>query len=320
MLRFLSLLYAVAVKARNALYDRSILRTYKTPLVVVSIGNIEAGGTGKTPFTVALSSELSRRGLKVAIVTRGYRGSLTGPVIVERQHSVDEAGDEAVLMARSVGVPVIKSPDRVNGALFVYTRLKSEIVVLDDGFQHRRLERDLDIVLVSRDVTHESLLPAGPLREPASSLGRADIIIAMKGAPHEGPRADLRPVCLVDAKGATRSLQSFSTQKALAFCAIGKPSHFFAMAERLCMNVERISFGDHHHYNRRDIMEIMDKAAGKDIIITTEKDLVKIDPVWFGSLAERLFAVRVALDMPELGKIADEIEQLARDRRVPGQG
>src|SRR5512137_1744594 len=115
MLRFLSLLYAAAVKARNALYDMGFLRTYKTPLVVVSIGNIEAGGTGKTPFTVALSSELSRRGLKVAIVTRGYRGSLTGPVIVERQHSVDEAGDEAVLMARSVGIPVIKSPDRVNG-------------------------------------------------------------------------------------------------------------------------------------------------------------------------------------------------------------
>ena len=320
MLRFLSLLYAVAVKARNALYDRGILRTYKTPPVVVSIGNIEAGGTGKTPFTVALSSELSRRGLKVAIVTRGYRGSLTGPVIVERRHSVEEAGDEAVLMACSVDVPVIKSPDRVNGALFAHNHLGSEIVVLDDGFQHRRLHRDLDIVLVSRDVTHDCLLPAGPLREPASSLGRANIIVAMKGAPHEGPRADLRPVCLVDTKGATRSLQSLSTQKALAFCAIGIPSHFFTMAEGLCMSVERISFRDHHVYSRADITEIMDKAAGKDIIITTEKDMVKIDPVWFGSLAERLFAVRVALDMPELGKIADEIEQLVRDRRIPGQG
>jgi tetraacyldisaccharide 4'-kinase len=302
MLRFLSLLYAAAVKARNALCDRGILRTYRTPLVVVSIGNIEAGGTGKTPFTVALSSELSRRGLKVAIVTRGYRGSLTGPVIVEKRHSVEEVGDEAVLMARSVDVPVIKSPDRVKGALFAHNHLGS------------------DIVLVSRDVTRESMLPAGPLREPASSLRRADIIVAMKGAPHEGPRADLRPVCLVDSKGATRSLQSLHGLKALAFCAIGRPAHFFTMTESLCMGVERISFGDHHHYNRRDIMEIMDKSAGKDIIITTEKDLVKIDPVWFGSLAERLFAVRVALDMPELGKIADEIEQLARDRRVPGQG
>jgi len=320
MLRFLSLLYAGVVKARNALYDRGLFRTYKTTPVVVSIGNIEAGGTGKTPFTIALSSELSRRGLKVAIVTRGYRGSLTGPVIVERRHSVKEAGDEAVLMACSVDAPVIKSPDRVKGVLFAHNHLGSEIVVLDDGFQHRRLERDFDIVLVSRDLSHEGLLPTGALREPASSLGRADIIVAMKGAPYEGPRADLRPLCLVDATGTTRSLQSLSTQKALAFCAIGIPSHFFTMAEGLCMSVERISFRDHHVYSRADITEIMDKAAGKDIIITTEKDLVKIDPVWFGSLAERLFAVRVALDMPELGKIADEIEQLVRDRRIPGQG
>ena len=320
MLRFLSLLYAGVVKARNALYDRGLFRTYKTTPVVVSIGNIEAGGTGKTPFAVAISSELSRRGLKVAIVTRGYRGSLTGPIIVERRHTVEEAGDEAVLMARSVDVPVIKSPDRVSGALFAHNRLGSEVVVLDDGFQHRRLHRDLDIVLASRDITRESMLPAGPLREPASSLGRADIIVAMKGAPHEGPHADLRPVCLVDPKGETRDLRPLSGQKALAFCGIGRPSHFFAMAESLCMSVERISFRDHHVYGRADIMEIMDKAAGKDIIITTEKDLMKIDPVWFGSLAERLFAVRVALDMPELGKIADEIEHLARDRRVPGQG
>jgi tetraacyldisaccharide 4'-kinase len=320
MLRFLSLLYAAAVRARNALYDRGILRSYKTPPVVVSVGNIEAGGTGKTPFTIAISDELSKRGLRVAIVTRGYRGSLTGPVLVKARHRVEEVGDEALLMARISSVPVIKSPNRVNGALFAYTHMDSEIVVLDDGFQHRRLHRDLDIVLVSRDVTREGMLPAGPLREPASSLGRADIVIAMKGSPYEGPRADLRPVCLVDPQGETRSLQSLSAQKALAFCAIGRPSHFFTMAENLCRSVDRISFGDHHHYRRRDIMEIMDKAAGKDFIITTEKDLVKIDPDWFGSLSERLFAVRVALDMPGLGNIADEIEQLARDRRVPGQG
>jgi tetraacyldisaccharide 4'-kinase len=233
---------------------------------------------------------------------------------------VKETGDEAILMVRSLDIPVIKSPDRVSGALFAHARLGSEIVVLDDGFQHRRLHRDLDIVLVSRDVSCEGMLPAGPLREPASSLGRADIVIAMKGAPYEGPHADLMPVCLVDPKGETRSLQSLSAQKALAFCAIGRPSHFFTMAENLCRGVERISFRDHHHYRRRDIMEIMDKAAGRDIIITTEKDLVKIDPDWFGSLSERLFAVRVAIDMPGLGNIADEIEQLARDRRVPGQG
>jgi tetraacyldisaccharide 4'-kinase len=320
MLRFLSLLYAAAVRARNALYDRGILRSYKTPPVVVSVGNIEAGGTGKTPFTIAISDELSKRGLRVAIVTRGYRGSLTGPVLVKARHRVEEVGDEALLMARISSVPVIKSPNRVNGALFAYTHMDSEIVILDDGFQHRRLHRDLDIVLISRDITNERLLPAGHLREPSSSLKRGHIIIAMKRAPQKGLAADLKPECLIDAQGSPKSLTSLAGQKALAFCAIGNPSHFFVMLEDLGVAVERLAFTDHHRYNRGDIVEIMDKAAGRDIIITTEKDLVKIDPDWFGSLSERLFAVRVTLDMPGLGNIADEIEQLARDRRVPGQG
>ena len=102
-------------------------------------------------------------------------------------------------------MPVIKSPDRVKGALFAHVHLGSEIVILDDGFQHRRLHRDLDIVLVSRDVTRERLLPEGPLREPSSSLARARFVIAMKGAPYPGLHADLRPDCLVDALGEATS-------------------------------------------------------------------------------------------------------------------
>jgi tetraacyldisaccharide 4'-kinase len=169
----LSRVYSAAVKARNCLYDHGVLKTHRVGPVVVSVGNIEAGGTGKTPFTMALAEELLRRGRRVAIVTRGYRGKLRGPLLVGPEHSSRDVGDEALLMARLTGIPVIKSPDRVKGALFARACLGSEIIVLDDGFQHRRLHRDLDIVLVSRDLAREKLLPAGHLREPAASLKRA---------------------------------------------------------------------------------------------------------------------------------------------------
>jgi tetraacyldisaccharide 4'-kinase len=320
MLKLLSLIYEKVMQARNTLYDKGILRIYKTPPVVVSIGNIEVGGTGKTPFTMALAGELQKRGQRVSILTRGYRGSLKGPVLVQAGHRVEEVGDEALLMARSINLPVIKSPDRVKGALFAYTQFKSEIVILDDGFQHRRIHRDLDIVLTNKDVAHERLLPSGPLREPASSLKRADFIIAMKGISHEGLCADLSPACLVDFKGVTRGLDVIGGKRVLAFCAIGKPDHFFAMVENLGAKAQRFSFGDHHRYTKGDIAEIMDRASVNDIILTTEKDLVKIDPNWFGSLAEKLFAIRVVLEMPGLESIADEIEHLAKDRCISRQG
>jgi tetraacyldisaccharide 4'-kinase len=316
MLNFLSVLYGAAVRTRNILYDKGWLRVMSTPPLVVSIGNIEAGGTGKTPVTMAIVVELGKRGRKVCILTRGYRGSLKGPVLIQAGHRVDEAGDEALLMARSLEIPVIKSPDRVKGALFAHVHFGCDIVVLDDGFQHRRIHRDLDIVLVSRDVEHACLLPAGPLREPASSLKRADIILAMKGSGHSGLKVDLKPVCLVDIQGNLTGLESLAGKKALAFCAIGTPEHFFRMAEGLGVEIERRSFRDHHRYSQGNIMEIMDLAAGKDLILTTEKDLVKIDPAWVRSLSGKLHAVRITVDMPGLEKIADEIEHLAENRRL----
>jgi tetraacyldisaccharide 4'-kinase len=237
-------------------------------------------------------------------------------VLIRAGNRVDEAGDEALLMARRLNIPVIKSPDRVKGVLFAHVYFGCGIVVLDDGFQHRRIHRDLDIVLVSRDVEHAGLLPAGPLREPASSLKRADIIVAMKGSGRQGPQVDLKPVCLVDIQDRITGLEHLAGKKALAFCAIGTPEHFFRMAEGLGLQIARHPFRDHHRYTQRDFMEIMDLAAGKDLILTTEKDLVKIDPAWVGNLSGKLHAVRVDIDMPGLEKIIDEIERLAENRRL----
>jgi len=316
----LARVYGSVVKVRNTLFDLGILKVHRVACLVVSVGNVEAGGTGKTPFTMALARELAGRGRRVAIVTRGYRGRLHGPVLVRPDHTSAEVGDEALLMARTAGVPVVKSPDRVRGALLARTLLDSEIVVLDDGFQHRRLHRDLDIVLVSRDITRGKLLPAGHLREPAASLGRAQVIVALKGAHHPGLRAELEPKALVDAQGNTHGLRILAGKRALAFCAIGTPSHFFAMLERLGATIERLAYRDHHSYTAQDASEIMDRAAGRDLLLTTEKDLVKIRTSWFAGMTDRLFAVRVGIEMPALSEIADEIERLAQNRRIPGQG
>ncbi|HXK47312.1 MAG TPA: tetraacyldisaccharide 4'-kinase [Deltaproteobacteria bacterium] len=317
----LSRIYGAVIRARNLLYDAGILKIHAVPgVVVVSVGNIEAGGTGKTPLTMALASELSSRGLRTCIVTRGYRGTLKGPVVVERHHTSGEVGDEALLMARTLSVPVIKSPDRVKGALLARVRFGCEVVVLDDAFQHRRIGRDMDIVLVSRDVARERLLPAGALREHASALGRADHTVSMKGAGAQGLSADLRPVSLVNLRGETTDLEALTGARVLAFCAIGSPGHFFGMLERLGAQVERMPFGDHHRFSAGDAVGIMDRAAAKDLVLTTEKDLVKIEPNWFSGIQDRFFAVRVALDMPGLKDIADEIEGIAKTRRVPGQG
>jgi tetraacyldisaccharide 4'-kinase len=320
ILNGLALIYGALVKTRNTLYDAGVLKAYRVPLLVVSVGNIEAGGTGKTPFTMALADDLYHRGRKVAIVTRGYKGRLQGPIIVTPQHRSDDAGDEALLMARLMKVPVIKSPDRIRGALFAYVHLDTEIIILDDGFQHRRLHRDLDIVLVSRDITRERLLPAGHLREPASCLSRADIIIALKGADRDGLKAVLKPSVLVDTQGNTSEPTLLAGKRILAFCAIGRPDHFFTMLEQLGAIVERLAYQDHHSYTIADVKEITDRASGNDLILTTEKDLVKIDTAWFTKESDKLYAVRVGIEMPGLAGITDEIERKADNSRFSGQG
>lgn len=316
----LSSVYGAAVKVRNLLYDRGVVKAHKVPPVVVSVGNIEAGGTGKTPFTMALARELSLRGHAVAILTRGYKGSLGGPLIVKTSHTSAEVGDEALLMARLSGIAVIKSPDRIKGALHARAHLGSTIIVLDDGFQHRRLHRDLDIVLVSRDVKREKLLPAGSLREHASALLRAHVVVNLKGAAHDGLRADLKPETLVDLKGNTEGLDLLSGKRALAFCAIGRPDHFFSMLEGLGARVERLAYPDHHCYCTHDMQEIMDRAAGKDLILTTEKDLVKIETAWLKGIEDRLYAVRAGIEMPHMKEIIDAIERLVQNSGLPGQG
>ncbi len=317
----LSRLYGLIVGARNRLYDLGLLAVHEVAPVVVSVGNIEAGGTGKTPFVMALAEELRKRGVRTCIVTRGYRGRLKGPILVTASSDSADVGDEALLMARRLdGVPVVKSPNRVRGALFARAAFGAEAVILDDGFQHRRIARDMDIVLVGRDITREPLLPAGILREPVEALARAHHVVAMKGSSLSPLRADLAPSALVGPDGRTFPLEALEGKDVVAFCAIGSPGHFFELARGLCRSVEGVEFPDHHRYTRRDAGMIMKRLGESRVLLTTEKDLVKIDPAWFDEAPGRLFALRIPLLRQGFEDITDEIEQLVEARRVPGQG
>ncbi len=308
----MTLPYGALIRVRNHLYDRGLLPSYLTPPLVISVGNLETGGTGKTPTTIALAKTLTNRGHRVAIVTRGYRGRLPGVVEVTATHTAREVGDEALLMQRTSGVPVIKAPDRVAGALYA-SRLGCTIVVLDDGFQHRRIRRDLDIVLVSRDLTRARLLPTGVLREPVDSLARAHLVIATKGAPPGGLSAHLAPECLVDIHAHTTPLEALKDRRVLAFCGLARPQGFYDSLSALGARVEALSFRDHHRYTQRDLRRIQRHAQSSELVVTTEKDLVKLRPEW---TEKNWYALRVGMQFSDPGRIIQEIEDRVSNRRL----
>lgn len=313
-IKCLSSLYGLAVRLRNILYDIGLLKIHHTPPVVISVGNIEAGGTGKTPFTIALAGRLKSAGYHVAILTRGYKGRLKGTVLVRPDHRAQDVGDEALLMALTSGVPVIKSPDRVAGALFAYHMLGTRIVIMDDGFQHRRIHRDLDIVLVAEDVHTDTLLPLGRLREPATSLERADIIVRTKGSSSSEPSAELVPDCFVDAEGNINQLSDIQGKKILAVCGIARPENFFSVLKSLGAVVEEYALPDHHNYTIGDIRLITYRGAGAWKIITTEKDMVKFRE---HSPDKHWLALRVTMHVPEMERIIQQVETIEKRRRIP---
>src|SRR5689334_2919126 len=181
----LSHVFAAGVGARNALYSRRILPTRRLAGAVVSIGNLSVGGSGKTPFTIALGELLKARNIKFDILSRGYGRKTKGVLDVDPSGSSQEFGDEPLLIARKLKVPVIVGEDRYQAGLAAEAKYGTNFHLLDDGFQHRALHRDFDIVLVTPDDSRERLLPAGRLREPLIGLNRADAIALMSGAAKE---------------------------------------------------------------------------------------------------------------------------------------
>jgi tetraacyldisaccharide 4'-kinase len=290
----LSPLYAAALTIKRQMFRLGWLKQRRLANVVISVGSVSAGGAGKTPFVIALAGMLRRRGYAVTILTRGFGRA---PKTTERVEPYGDAawfGDEPVLLAQRAGVPVFVGADRYRaGLLAEQTEAAGKIAVhlLDDGFQHRKLAREIDIVLLTEEDVDDVLLPAGNLREPLSALREADVVVVRE---EEAQRlqpfiADLPRKKKPHAIWVIRRRLTLDgdaekplSARPLAFCGIARPKGFTAMllAEG-CRPVETIVFADHHAYTEQDIKRLADAARqqGADGFVTTEKDAVKLTPV-----------------------------------------
>ncbi len=311
MLRFVlvpaSGAYGAVVAVRNRLYDAGWLAAARVPARVVSVGNLTVGGTGKTPAALWLAEQLVARGRRVALVARGYRKERRGVVVV----GIDgtplvtpaEGGDEAVLLARRFRGPVLTGERRALAAAEACTRFGVDTIVLDDGFQHRALARDADLVLIADDPAAARLLPAGSRREPVAALARARAVLVMgEGAAPATPgrpvfRGRLVPTALVHAAGGVWTeapLEGLAGAEVVAVAGVARPQRFLATLRAAGARVVReLRFPDHHAYGPADVAAIAAAARGGRLV-TTEKDLVKLD----GAPELRdLVALRVALDV-----------------------
>lgn len=301
-----SWLFGAGVSLRNAAYRLGILKSERAGIGVVSVGNLSVGGTGKTPLALWLARALAADGTKVALLLRGYGGKATDVRLVSRgggpQAHVEDAGDEAVMLAKCFEGVVLTARRRIEGVREA-ERLGCRIVVLDDGFQHRALARDFDLVLLDE---HEgSLLPAGPLRERHAALSRADAValVAKEGAAAQSPAAVEKPVfrvrfspsALVESDGGVwyeRPLGALSGARIIAVSGIAKPASFYAALRGWEVEmVEVFEYPDHHVYTTQDWQTINRRAHDADYIITTEKDLVKLEQFPFAR--GKLVALRI---------------------------
>ncbi len=297
MMGLFELIYYAGYRLKTS---HDLKKQRRLPARVISVGNITSGGTGKTPATIALALEAKGRGLMPCVLTRGYGGSLRGPVVVTPDMKAREAGDEPVLMAMKLkDIPVVKCANRYEGGIYALDRLdpKPDIFFLDDGFQHRKLHRDKDILLInSREpFDNEKLLPMGLLREPLSEMKRADIIVITKkpeSRPKElverirqhNPTAPIynsgcRLSAVVDASGERRPADWLKGEDVYGFCGIGEPGSFRDTLVGAGSNIRGFrTFKDHHTFTEADLRRIRKDAhiCGAPWIITTEKDIIRL--------------------------------------------
>ena len=285
----LSALYGAGINVRNRLYDRGTFRARRLQAPVVSVGSISAGGAGKTPFVILLGELLMQRGVAFNVLSRGYERKTKGVLLVDPAGTPQEFGDEPLLIARKLGVPVIVGENRYEAGQFAEEKFGLQAHLLDDGFQHRRLARDFDIVLITQRDLQDSLLPVGRLREPLSSMARASALVFMDGASSDAiaVRAG-QHVWRV-----SRGIVAPETQEAcFAFCGIARPQSFFAELGTAGVRVAgTCSFPDHHAYTARDV-ELLFKQGqetGATAFVTTEKDAVNL-----GDNIDRLRPLHVA--------------------------
>src|SRR6202521_701133 len=277
-MNFFSSIFEAGVWALNALYDRGIAPARKLQGPVVSVGNLSIGGSGKTPFVLLLGELLKARGVKFDILSRGYGRRTRGVALVDPGGSPREFGDEPLLLARRLGVPVIVGEDRYEAGRLTERNFGPQLHLLDDGFQHRGLARDFDIVLVTPEDARDRLLPAGRLREPLRELERADAVVLG--------------------------------------CGIARPQNFLLQLRAAGIDpVAEAFFRDHHSYTEKDIRDLLQLRQRSDAggFVTTEKDAVNMGG--YLSSLEPLAVVPVKMELENADDAVDTMLRLIAERR-----
>ncbi|MGD9364806.1 MAG: tetraacyldisaccharide 4'-kinase [Desulfobacteraceae bacterium] len=309
-----SLLYSIAARSRGNLYARGFLPKFKLSCPVISVGNLTVGGTGKTPMTIELAGWLQQQGLKAAIVSRGYKGLSEKKIAVVCDGAsilcdVHQAGDEPFLMAKRLkGVPIVVGKDRFAAGSTAIKRFQPDVILLDDAFQHQRLERDLNLLLLDAQAPFGNgfMLPRGALREPVSSVLRADAIVFTRCRETPSPyyndiarkikpraifdsfhkpviRCVLPPMQPIDAdaliQASAGGVNHLSDRRIFAFSGLARNETFWKTISDLGGHlIGKMGFADHHAYRPEDIKTILHLAqqVGSDCIATTEKDYVRL--------------------------------------------
>jgi len=308
-------LYKPIIQLRNVCYDHGWKKAHQVPVPVICVGNLTVGGTGKTPMVIWICRLLQRRDLKVAILTRGYKAG------------DDQDNDETALLRQALpNVPIVVNPDRVAGAREAIDKHDARVLVLDDGFQHRRLARDLDIVMI--DCTcpfgYDHILPRGLLREPKSQLQRAHVAVLSRCDMIDNDRLSQlqeqveqlihnpkaksdtppkiivhsrhQPVALVASDGSEHPPASLQGKKVFAFCGIGNPQTFEDTLTELASEViGHYLFGDHYVYDELDANLLRDWRSqyNADWLVTTEKDWVKLKEIPAIAKIKELFWLKI---------------------------
>ncbi len=300
------------MRARNALYDRKRLRARRLNGPVVSVGNLSAGGSGKTPFVMLLGELLKSRGVKFDVLSRGYGRESRGVLLLDPGGLPQQFGDEPLLIARRLQVPVIVGEDRYEAGRFAEAKFGAQFHLLDDGFQHRGLARDFDIVLVTPQDASDRLLPAGRLREPLTALRRADAVVLASGAFEESFAVQKKMVWRVKRAIIAQGIP----MRPVVFCGIARPQNF--LLQLRAANVEPAAqafYRDHHAYNEKDVRELLELKQRSEAggFVTTEKDAVNLGP-YLSALAP-MAVVPVRMELVDAANAVDTMLRKIEERR-----
>ncbi len=300
-------LYRLALAFREIRLRRGWESIRRLNFPVISIGNLSTGGTGKTPFAIALARLLTEHGYEVNVLSRGYGRKSHAPARVNPEGPAEQFGDEPLLIARDLGVPVYVARERYQAGLLAERDASQSpgrlpVHILDDGFQHRQLHRDVNILLLNRDDWRDRLLPAGNLREPLTAAARADVIAIPESEPEL--ERELRNSGLHAPVWRLRRRVELPAVNgpAVAFCGIARPQQFFTGLQASGLRLaDRIVFPDHHPYTPSDLARIQSRAhaASATALVTTAKDVIRLAPL--------LAAVRVEFPLLTAG-LTIEIE------------